>query len=76
MKGTDREFAILTIERLMNHLKKQGAATPGTSPFSPAEAFALLRGLRLIKKTLFPSDPHIPLDDEEDEPPKHPADAP
>lgn len=72
MTPAERELSILTIERLLAHLKRQGAAAPGTSPFSPAEAYALIRGLRTIKQLLFPSDPIANLPDSDDPPPPNP----
>lgn len=76
MKGAERELAILTIERLLTHLKKQAAATPGTGPFSPAEAYALKSGLRLIKKTLFPQEPDLDTQDDTPEGNKNRSHAP
>ncbi len=65
--GSDRELAILTIETLTTHLRKLAAGPAGSGPFTPAQAYALTRGLRLIKKTLFPPGEQQPSADEHED---------
>ncbi len=68
MTPLERELCILTIERLMAHLKKQATGPPGSSPFSPAEAYAFIKALRFIKRTFIPGEPQPPADDDDDAP--------
>ncbi len=76
MTPLERELCIVTIERLVSHLKKQAAGPPGSSPFSPAEAYAFIKALRFIKRTFIPSEPPLTPDDDDDPPPNKTGHAP